>query len=451
MIRHIVLPFVALAILPLPMANAAPATRPVAAQPLLATPDQVDGERVLRHLLTDPAIKAEQQRIKAILVATAIGQTKDGAARLDIALAEWTNSLIFKELSAGRAQPAILWGTDDTPRTWLGYTLGGVGTSGDNPDHIYRGTEIDGAGRYEIDGKFDPATRPAQFVLSVGHAMKLEPQPLTKNSADLTGQIALLKDNDIRVARDGSFRVTLGGTAEPGEANHVALEPGPLSVGFRDVLSDWRQRPARLTIRRLDDSSARASFDEAAIKAQVLRKFEPYVRFWSSFPNQWFGGLKPNSISRAVPRDGGWGYLAGLRFQLKPDEAILVTTNYGGAQYAGIQVVDPWMIAPDARVHQTSLNPAQARPDKSGNYSFVIAPRDPGVWNWLDSDGLHDGIGLLRWQNLPEGASGDRLIRDFRVIKLTDARTLPGIALATPAERKAQLARRAQEYANRTR
>ena len=49
---------------------------------------------------------------------------------------------------------------DDTPRTWLGHTLGGVGTAGDNPDNIYRLAYLDGAGRYAIEGKIDPAHRP---------------------------------------------------------------------------------------------------------------------------------------------------------------------------------------------------------------------------------------------------------------------------------------------------
>ena len=34
--------------------------------------------------------------------------------------------------------------------SWLGHTLGGVGTAGDNPDNIYRLAYLDGTGRYEI-------------------------------------------------------------------------------------------------------------------------------------------------------------------------------------------------------------------------------------------------------------------------------------------------------------
>jgi hypothetical protein len=109
------------------------------------------------------------------------------------------------------------------------------------------------------------------------------------------------------------------------------------------------------------------------------------------------------------------------------------------------------MIAPDGKKHLTCFNASQAKPNADGTYSFVITPNDPGVANWLDTGGLHDGFAVLRWQNLPQGTPGEGLLRDFRVIKLADAVKLPGIALSSPSDRKAQLSDRATSYANRTR
>lgn len=437
------------------MPAAAPAqgqAAPKAAQPLLATPAQVEAEQALIALLADPAVKAAQAQVKAALAQTEIGKTPDGAARIDEVVAQWTNSLTFKELTVDRAQPVVLWGTDDTPRTWLGHTLGGVGTSGDNPDHIYRSSAVDGSGQYELIGKFDPARRPAQFVIA---SSKLIPEDQIKaipaNAAGLGGKTTVLSDRDIRVAPDGSFRVVIGGTAPTDGTPYIALEPGTIGVGFRDVLSDWdRQQPANLVIRRLDSQEAKP-LDQADLNSRVAQRLGSYVRFWSAFPTTWFGGLQPNTISKAVPREGGWGYLAGLRFQLKPDEAILVTTTRGGAQYQGIQVVDPWMIAASGRKHLTSFNPTQVKADADGAYSFVIAARDPGVANWLDTAGLHDGYAVLRWQNFPAASDGQGLLREFKVIKLADAAKLPGLAKITPQERRAQVAAREASYTNRTR
>ncbi len=423
-----------------------------AAQPLLATPAQVEAERALIALLSDPDLKAAQAQVRAELKRSDIGRTRDGAVRIDEVVAQWTKSLIFKELLADRPAPVILWGTDDTPRTWLGHTLGGVGTSGDNPDHIYRGSALDGGGRYEITGRFDPARRPAQFVIAVSPVIPEDQiKSLPTNAAGMGGQTTVLTDRDIKVAPDGAFRITLGGEAPGGDAPHVPLQAGAIGVGFRDVLSDWdRQQPSQLLIRRIDSQEAKP-LDRAGLKRRVVTRLASYVRFWSAFPHSWFGGLKPNTISGPVPREGGWGYLAGLRFQLQPDEAILVNTMRGGAQYQGIQVVDPWMIAASGRRHLTSFNPAQAKADADGSYSFVIAARDPGTANWLDTAGLGDGYAVLRWQNLPSGANGGDLLRTFKVIRLADAAKVPGIATVTLQERRAQVGAREVSYTKRTR
>jgi hypothetical protein len=419
-----------------------------AVRPALATPEQIDAERRLLQLLRDPQVKALKAKIRAELAATPRGQIPDAAARLHEAVDQWTNSLIIKEITAWRA-PAIIWGTDDTPRTWLGHTLGGVGTSGDNPDNIYRSAFIDGGGSYEITGRTNLARRPAQFSLEVvrgdgGLPVKLKDQG--RGHADLGNQIAMITDKDLAIGPDGAFRITLGGSS--GGPNQVALEPGQVTLGFRDTLSDWRQRPNRLALRRLDAAPARTS-EPAEPRRRVLAKLEDYIRFWSDFPNVWFGGLEPNGHAGPIPRDGGWGFLAGLRYRLAPDEAILVTTTHGGARYTGFQVVDPWMIAPDARRHLASLNLSQAAAGPDGSFTYVIARTDPGVANWLDTAGLGEGYGILRWQGLPPGATKDGLLRDFRVVRLSELANAPGLVRVTPAERRAQLAARVAGYTSR--
>ena len=90
--------------------------------PLLATSEQIEAEALLISLLGDPDLTQLQAKIASELAATPRGQMPDGAMRLDEAVAQWTNSLIFGEMTNYRPYPAFLWGTDDTPRTWLGHT-----------------------------------------------------------------------------------------------------------------------------------------------------------------------------------------------------------------------------------------------------------------------------------------------------------------------------------------
>jgi len=161
------------------------------------------------------------------------------------------------------------------------------------------------------------------------------------------------------------------------------------------------------------------------------------------------GALKPNSFAAPKKCLGGCGFVAGLRFQLAPDEAAVVTTTQGAARYTGLQIIDPWMIAPDARRSRCSLNVTQATPNADGAFTYVIAQADPGVANWLDTPGLHDGFGIMRWQNIPADMTSDGLIHEYRVIKRADAAALPGIARVTAKQRRQQLAARAN-YSSRT-
>jgi hypothetical protein len=417
---------------------------------ILGSPAQIEAEKTLLRLLKEPKLKQVQATIKAKWAATPRGQMPDGAARLDEAIAQWTNSLIFGELAEHQSSPAFLWGTDDTPRTWLGHTIGGVGTSGDNPDSVYRTGIIDGDNQYEILGKFDLGRKPTQFVLEVDatRLTKIPKIDYSKNS-DLVTTVSMLTDRDIVTDPDGSFRITVG--AQGGGPNHMATKPGMLTVGVRDIIPDWeRQRPARLSLRQVAGKPfTPASYAEIA--QHLYEDLEGYIEFWAAFPDVWFGGLHGNKIAEPKPRNGGWGFVNGLSFDLAaPDDAILVTLDPAGAVYTGFQINDPWMIAPDAKKHQVCLSSAQAVGNADGTRTYVISTTDPGVANWLDTAGLHQGLAIMRWQALSKTTTKDILVRDFRVLKHNDLAKLPDLARVTPAQRKAAIAARARGYANRT-
>jgi hypothetical protein len=418
--------------------------------PILATAEQIEAEKTLLRLLKESELKRVQDKIRAKWAATPRGKLADGAARLDEAIAQWTNSLIFAELTQHRASPAFLWGTDDTPRTWLGHAIGGVGTSGDNPDAVYRTANIDGDSRYEIVGKFDLARKPTQLVMEVdtGSMTKMPKVDYSKNS-DLVSTVSMFSDRDMVIEADGSFRITVGGSAEG--PNHLATKPGLLSIGVRDIMPDWDlQRPARLSLRQIAGTQPKP-VSYAEIQQHLYEDLDGYIEFWAAFPGIWFGGLSGNRISEPKGRNGGWGFVNGLSFDFSaPDDALLVTIDAGEAAYTGFQINDPWMIAPDAKKHQVCLSSAQAVRSADGTRTYIISMTDPGVANWLDTAGLHQGLGIMRWQAVPKGMTSQGLVRDFRVIKHADLAKMPELARVTPHQRKATLAARAQGYGNRT-
>jgi hypothetical protein len=434
---------------------AAGAAAPRRSLPMLGSPNQIQAERFILHILQDPDLIALQHAIKDKLRGSEIGQTPEGAATVERAVAQWTNSLLFAEACKHRRRPAFLWCTDDTPRSWFGYTLGGVGTSGDNPDAIYRTAVIDGTKQYEVMGWIDRTRPAAQLVFETDRADMAEPASVIDMNGGkpdvVSATLNLLTDRDLPVQSDGSFRLILGGDGEgPG---HLKLKPGVITVGTRDLLSDWRQRPARLSIREIGVPQPRIAaelLDYALLKRRALQDLPGFVDFWSGFPKIWFGGLKPNSVSEPLGRNGGWGFVAGCRFVIQPDEAIVVTTDPAGAGYTGFQLTDPWMIAPDAKRNQVCLNLSQVTPNADGTVTYVIAERDTGAANWLDTVGCNAGMGIMRWQAVKPGTTKDGLIRDFRKVKLSELDAMPQVPRVTPAQRRSAVAARAAAYASRT-
>jgi hypothetical protein len=420
----------------------------VTARPLLATPAQIEAEQTLMRLLRDPELQRIAAELRNELAAMPRGQTTSGAATLDHAVAEWTSSLTMAEISIHQPVPSITWGTDNTPRTWMGYTLPGIGTSGDNPAAIYRLAVIDGSRRYEVLGRFDMAKRPAQVTLELHKGAKVTPPPMDGKKSDLTPLVSI-SDRDLNIAPDGTFRFTVGPNIE--SPVHMTSQPGVLTLGFRDMLSDWSQRPCSLELRPLDNISPQSVTDQDILRA-AYKDLPPYISFWSRFPDTWFGGLKGNVISPVQVRNGSLaGFIAALSFDLAADEAIVVTMVPGGAGYTGFQIIDPWMIGADAKRHPVSLNLSQSAPNADGSFTYVISQSDPGAANWLSTAGQGEGLGIIRWQAVPHIADLNPadLTRDFRVIKLSELTRMPGLPRLTHEQRTAQMAARVRGYNTR--
>jgi hypothetical protein len=205
-------------------------------------------------------------------------------------------------------------------------------------------------------------------------------------------------------------------------------------------------------VRRLDPPSGWTARSADEIAATIVADMPAWVRFWSTFKDDFLGFPEPNRLVGPNGRDGGWGYLAGGRFRIAADEALVVTLDPAGAYYTGFQIADPWTISPDPMHRLVSLNKSQVAPNPDGTVTYVLAPIDPGVANWIDTVSLAEGWMLTRWQGVPAGAELGRFIRQVEVVAADrlDAALPPGVPRVDLAGRRAQIARRAQVFAIRT-
>jgi hypothetical protein len=107
---------------------------------------------------------------------------------------------------------------------------------------------------------------------------------------------------------------------------------------------------------------------------------------------------QPNAASGATGGGMGTNIYAGGVFELDADEALVIENRVPVPPiYIGFQLSNLWGESLDYANYLTSLNGFQLEPDDDGLIRWVIAHRDPGVPNWLDTTGHREGFMAPRW------------------------------------------------------
>jgi hypothetical protein len=126
-------------------------------------------------------------------------------------------------------------------------------------------------------------------------------------------------------------------------------------------------------------------------------------------------------------------------WDLGPDQALVIEVPPPEALYWSVSLGNYWWETIDYGAHQSSLNGHQAVVDDDGVFRAVVAHRDPGVANWLDTAGHAKGPMIFRWLRASDAPVPATRVVD--VARLDDALP-PGTARVDPGERRAVIARR---------
>jgi hypothetical protein len=263
-------------------------------------------------------------------------------------------------------------------------------------------------------------------------------------------------DSDIRAEADGSFTLTIGPEPSAGRPNHITTTQDAHFILIRDTIQNWaREMPYGMELTLLDGPASATPTDDTTLAreaATVIHQITPRVLHakGGGFANSaGFYQGPANQLTPPAIREGGrWGLSSSGHFQLADDEALVLTLDPIGAKYLAVQLASGWLSSLDSVHRTTSLNLSQARPNSDGTLTLVVAPKDPGVVNWLDTTGLHEGTLFVRWQKLPEALDAHAQgVRSVRLVKVTELD--PALPRLSSAKRKAQLAERSAAFARR--
>jgi hypothetical protein len=265
----------------------------------------------------------------------------------------------------------------------------------DNPDTIYLSAPLDGSGTYRVSGARGTVDY-LSFTTSAGG----------RGAARRTG---FLDSSTLEVGDDGTMEITVSATPAPG--NWLAIEADTNGLGVRQTFLDRGvEEPAQLRIDRLDPVDPPAPLTLSAIDAR-LEGAVAFARYVATTFTDWTEGYQrhanelPAADQERCLAAGGDPNIYFYRsyWEIGPDEALVVhLPRIPACDTWNLQVDNYWQESMDRRFHRSHINKHTAVPDADGGVTAVIAHRDPGVANWLDTAGHRLGHFALRWVRADE-------------------------------------------------
>ncbi len=261
----------------------------------------------------------------------------------------------------------------------------------ENPDNQYLWARIDPLAPVRVFGE---RRNVYDFLLEVkeGHMQLGDDRVFTAVTA-----------KDLHFDAAGRFSVLLAPEKPAGyDGDFVPLHPEGRYLQVRQYLLDWeRETPASFFIERVG-GGAPAPLTAATMADRLDLAGEwtlTTTRFWIEWVERLRRGWRAGEIAPARRFVGGAPdiYYGNDWYKLADDEALIFESELPDARYWQIELCDPWFKTLEFASRQTSLNHLQARIDGDARFRCVIAHRDPGVQNWLDTTGNREGMIQYRW------------------------------------------------------
>jgi hypothetical protein len=290
---------------------------------------------------------------------------------------------------------------------------------GDNPDARYHDAVVAPGGVYRVRGNTGGAVY-VSFTVEAGVADGRMPERTA----------GVLNDSDFDTAADGSFELTIGGPSLPrgwlplpDDATRITVRhyweqeqppaspPAPsLGLAIELIGGDVPEPPTLPT-----DGSVATSIRRVAtfVRSRVMEATPPPgsaapPAFVSQTPNQFVPPVPPGDHALAAA-DASYSLAPYL---LGPEEALVMRVQWPACRYGGVALWNRHLQTFDYLRGRVGLNRAQAVTGADGTSTIVIAHRDPGVPNWLTTEGR--AFGLVFWRFLL--AEGDIDPIDAKVV-----------------------------------
>jgi hypothetical protein len=261
----------------------------------------------------------------------------------------------------------------------------------ENPDNLYLGARVDGRFEYRVSGTLGTA-RWTSFNVHAGAF-----------GAGGRGTAEALDARALALGPGRSLELFLGGE-RGARANWLPLPADAGSLIVRQTFADRaRERPSELAIERLGATERPAPLAPEQV-AKALARTPALLRALGGMALAWSRDLaqQKNRFHEAMPaaaavfRDPDIHFHAAW-FELAPDEALVIEARPPACDYWMFVLSNLWLETLDYTRHRITLNHHTAALEPDGSLRVVVAARDPGHPNWLDTAGHARGTVGVRW------------------------------------------------------
>jgi hypothetical protein len=296
---------------------------------------------------------------------------------------------------------------------------------GDNPDALYLTAPVRDDLTYRVTGTTDN---------SPYYSFTVETD--TGDGGYSTATAGVLRHVDFDVAPDGSFEVFFGGP--PRDRNWLALPPHASEIIVRcyfeqaDHVGRDPNAYARvpITIENLAHPGPPTPWDDDLVAAGIrrvinfvrgrtLEQAKPGEReqpTWvSTTPNHFHPPEVPGDLAFSA-FDAAYSMAPYL---LAPDEALVITGRWPTCAFGNVSIWNRYLQTYDYAHRPSGRNRANTTLEADGRFRMVLAHDDPGVPNWIDTEGRPFGMVFWRFF-LPEGEVEAPQAKLVKLAELTD-------------------------------
>lgn len=292
---------------------------------------------------------------------------------------------VFSILQVGL--DAFVWGDTGRPR-FVDIVGPHKKWGGDNADAYYQFAPIDPRRSYRVRGTMGDAV---YFSLTVYGG----PDD-GRYSERIVGSV---NDRDLEVGADGSFSFWIG--PEPQDGPGILLADDAVVAITRDYLiHPFEGRRVEWHIEAVDPPDTYRLTDE-----ELARRFRAALTWVKEQAQMVPIGLgEPNQVDEPYPvptTTFGWAagdaaYAMGS-FDLAEGEALVIEGRSPECAFWNLCLWNRFLHTYNYDYGQVTINGGQVAYEPDGSWRIVVAHEDPGVPNWLDTQGHPSGRLWFRW------------------------------------------------------